>query len=192
MMKLYTNNISTISKYILIDNDFLNELFWDNDIFNDFLSSFKESIPLIDPLTEFEFLRDVFEPKQRRIKKAFIAQSIFSLIYDTQEDSVKLRENAMLLSIIYSHQGHNKNTKISLVDLFLGSRCMLNASSMCLITGNKKDFPNSIYDISTIINIEQNDGSIKPYSFLKFSIDKFGNCYKEMQKMEAKYNKSSE
>ncbi len=98
----------------------------------------------------------------------------------------------MLLSTIYSHKGHNKNTKISLVDLFLGARCMLNAGSTLVITGNKKDFPSSIYDVISIINIEKSDSSIKPYSVLEFNRDKFNECYKEMQKMEERYDKSLE
>ena len=192
-MKLYTtSNASTISNYLLLDNDFISELFRDSEILKEFLSIYKETIFLIDPLIKFEFLRDVFEPKQRRIKKAFISQSIFLPIYDTQEDTVKLRENAMLLSIIYSHKGHNRNSKISLVDLFLGSRCMLNAPSLQVITGNKKDFPTSVYDIIKIINIEQNDGIIKPYSLLKFNKEKFNKYYKEVQKLEEKYDKSLE
>ena len=190
-MKLFTtNNTADVYEYLLIDNDFLSELFRDSKKLKEFLALFQNIYLIIDPLTEFEFLRDVFEPKNRRLKKEFLSQSIFVPIYDTQEDTLKLRDNAMLLSLIYSHRGHNKNTKISYVDLFLGARCMLNASSMCLITGNKKDFPNSVYDIVSIINIEQNDGSIKPYSIVQFNKQEFNECYKAMQKMEMKYDKS--
>jgi len=130
-------------------------------------------------------------PRHRRLKKAFLTQPFFLSFPHNQEIFMQLAENAMLLSLIYSHKGHNKNTKISLVDLFLGSRCMLNAPSMQIITGNKKDFPTSVYDIVSIINIEQNDGSIKPYSIVQFNKQKFNACYKEIQKMEEKYEKSS-
>ncbi len=101
---------------------------------------------VIDSLIEFEFLRDVFEPTQRRVKESFIAQSVF-LRVTHKEGFLELQENALLLSKIYSHKGHTKNTKISLVDLFLGARCMLNTPSTMILTGNKKDFPNSIFDI---------------------------------------------
>lgn len=194
-MKLFTSKDSSKSLdglYILIDNDFLNEIFRDEEILEEFLRTFEKNYFLIDPLTEFEFLRDIYEPKQRKVKKAFIAKSLFLPVPNRQEIFLKLWENAMLLSTIYSHKGHNKNTKISLVDLFLGARCMLNAGSTLIITGNKKDFPNSIYDVISIINIEQNDGSIKPYSLLEFDKSKFDKCYKEMQKMEEKREKTSE
>ena len=96
----------------------------------------------------------------------------------------------MVLSKIYSHKGHTKNTKMSLVDLFLGARCMMHASSTMIITGNKKDFPNSVFDIVAVINIEQNDGNIKPYTILKFNKAKFEKCHEAMQKMEEAYDKS--
>src|SRR5579872_7378426 len=160
-MKLFTNKDaadSSVGLYILIDNDFLSEIFRDEDILKEFLNTLEKNYFLIDPLTEFEFLRDVYEPKQRRLKKAFIAQSLFLPVPNRQELFLKLSENAILLSIIYSHRGHNKNTKISHVDLFLGARCMLNAGSTLILTDNKRDFPNSIFDVVTIINVEQNDG----------------------------------
>jgi len=193
-MKLFTNKDTTNSSaqlYILIDNDFLSEIFHDEDVLKEFLQTFEKNYFLIDPLTEFEFLRDVYEPTQRGLKKAFVAQSIFLPIPNRQEIFMKLWENAMLLSIIYSHKGHNKNAKISIVDLFLGARCMLNAGSTLIITGNKKDFPSSIFDVMSIINLEQNDGNIKPYSVIGFNISKFDKCYNEIQKMEGRYDKAS-
>src|SRR6266700_2158654 len=109
-MKLFTNKDATNSSaglYILIDNDFLSEIFRDEDILKEFLITFEKNYFLVDPLTEFEFLRDVYEPKQRKLKKAFVAQSIFLPVPNRQEIFMKLWENAMLLSIIYSHKGHN-------------------------------------------------------------------------------------
>jgi hypothetical protein len=194
-MKLFTNKDTAASSaglYLLIDNDFLSELFRDGEVLNEFLDTFAKNYFILYPFTEFEFLRDIFEPKQRRLKKTFIAQTFFLPMPHNQEIFKKIYENAMLLSLIYSHKGHNRNTKISLVDLFLGARAMLNAHSMLVITGNKKDFPNSIYDIVTIINIEQNDGSIKPYSVLRFNKRRFDTCYAAIAKLEKKYDLSLE
>src|SRR6266404_7284209 len=105
-MKLFTNKDATDSSaglYILIDNDFLSEIFWDEDVLKEFINTFEKNYFLIDPLTEFEFLRDVYEPKQRKLKKAFIAKSLFFPVPNRQEIFLKLWDNAMLLSTIYSH-----------------------------------------------------------------------------------------
>lgn len=191
-MKLHIDNErikDCIARYLLLDNDFLGELYKDPEIFREFLEKFKQSYFIIDPLTEFEFLRDIFEPEQRRIKEAFVTKPLFLPIANRQETFLKLQENALLLSKIYSHKGHNKNTKIALVDLFLAARSMLHAGSTMIITGNKRDFPNSIFDLVLVINIEQNDGYIKPYSIVSFNKTKFDECYQAMQKLEEKYKK---
>lgn len=193
-MKLYTDKESITlcaGKHLLLDNDFLSELLRDEEILQEFLIRFSSSFLIVDPLTEFEFLRDVFDPQQRRIKEAFIAKPIFLPIANRQEIFLQLQENALLLSKLYSQKGHNKNTKISLVDLFLGARGMLNANSTMIVTGNKKDFPASIFDLIAVMNIEENDGSLKPYSVVSFNKTKFQKCYKDMQVMEEKYKNAS-
>lgn len=189
-MKLYSDNAAISSCkgwYLLLDNDFLGELYKDEEIVEEFLDKFRESYFIVDPITEFEFLRDVFEPQQRSIKEAFISKPMFVPVASRQEIFLRVQENALILSKIYSHKGHNKNTKISLVDLFLAGRCMLNAPTIMIVTGNKKDFPNSIFDITAVINIEQGDGSIKPYSIVQFNKQKFDDCYKALLKMEEKH-----
>lgn len=190
-MKLYTDTkaIDLCSGwYLLLDNDFLGEIYNDEDILHEYIGKFRESYLIIDPLTEFEFLRDVYAPEHRRLAETFISLPIFLPIANRQETYLKLQENAVLLSRIYSHKGFNKKTRISLVDLFLGARCMFNANSTMIVTGNKKDFPNIIFDVVTVINIEQNDGSMKPYSVIKFNKVKFDKCYKDMKTMEEKYD----
>ena len=119
-----------------------------------------------------------------------MSKSLFLPLPNRQETFLKLQENALLLSKIYSLKGHNKNTKISLVDLFLGAREMLSAGTTFIITGNKRDFPNSIFDVITVISIEQNDGGMKPYTILCFNKTKFDECYAAMNNMEEKYKKS--
>lgn len=188
-MKLYTDTIaiqSCIGWHLLLDNDFLSELARDTEVIQEFLIKFNQNFFILDTLTEFEFLRDIFEPQQRRIKEDFISKPIFIPVAKRQEAFLKIHENALLLSKIYSHKGHNRNTKISLVDLFLGARCMLSHTTTMIVTGNKKDFPNSIFDVIAVINIEQNDGNMKPYSILRFNEKKFITCYAAMQKLEQK------
>jgi hypothetical protein len=191
-MKLHTNKssiVATAGFYLLLDNDFLSEVFWDEEVLNEFLNIFESNYFLIDPLTKFEFLRDIFEPKQRKLKEAFISHEIFLPVPNRQEIFMKLWENAMLLSILYSHNG---SASKSMVDLFLGARCMLNAGSILVVTGNKKDFPSSIFDICAVINIEQNNGVIKPYCVLRFNKEKFENCQAKIKKLEERYEKSIE
>lgn len=193
-MKLYTDKsaISACSDiHLLLDNDFLSELYKDEEVLIEFLNSFRKSFFIIDPLTEFEFLRDVFDPEQRRIKEAFVDKPIFQSIPNNQEIFIKLQENALLLSKMYSHKGHNKNTKISLVDLFLGARAMLNPDLIMTITGNKKDFPNSTFDTVAVLNIEQGEGSMKPYSVVQFNKSKFDSCFEDLNRMEKEYKKNN-
>lgn len=173
--------------HLLLDNDFLSELFKDKDVLEAFLLTFHLSPLTIDPLTEFEFLRDVFEPVQRSLKERFINKPIFHPLPNRQDIFTHLQENALLLSKIYSQRGHNKNTKISLVDLFLGARCMLNAGTLLLITGNKKDFPISAFKIIGVINIEQNDGNLKPYTIVQFDKENFAKHLESFKKMEKQY-----
>lgn len=192
-MKLFTDKDAINACkgwHLLLDNDFLSELLRDEEVFTEFLKEFRNSNFIIDPLTEFEFLRDVFDPIHRRIKESFVNQPIFLSLPKNQEIFMKLQDNALFLSKIYSHKGHNKNTKISFVDLFLGARTMLNPNSIMTVTGNKKDFPNSIFDVSAVITIEQNDGSMKPYTIIKFDKEKFETCHGDINKMERAYEKS--
>lgn len=64
---------------------------------------------------------------------------------------------------------------------------MYQEKNAVLITGNKRDFPSIIFDVITVLNIEQKgDGSIRSFCVVKFNKDKFDICYDELQILEPK------
>lgn len=186
--KLYVDseaNKKCNGKYLLLDNDFLSEIYDSDEVLLDFIFCFEKSFVVIDHLTEFEFLRDIYEPKQRKLKELFLSAQIFQPIPNRQETFLKQQENALLLSKVYAHNGQTKG--ISTVDLFIAARGMLHSSTTYIVTGNKKHFPGSVFDIIGIMNVEQNDGTVKPYAIISFNKGKFDECYKGIGKMEKKY-----
>ncbi|MEN8253140.1 MAG: hypothetical protein ABFQ62_02050 [Patescibacteria group bacterium] len=159
------------SKYIFLDNDFISELFQNEGVFVETLKIFRlnNSTLVISPFTFFEFLRDIFFPKERKVREDFIGNDkVFSPVINTHQVFVKVKENALLLSKIYSHKRSQKVGKSpSLVDLFLAARVMFYKNNHLLITGNKKDFPSFIFDVIGVINIQRNEnGSCRAYCVL--------------------------
>lgn len=168
--------------YVFLDNDFLSEAFYHEEVTSFLIDNSNSCYLMIDPLTEFEFLRDVFIPEQINLRRQFLAQPIFSQVADHQDIFLKIKENAFLLSKLYAHQ--NQNQKISFVDIFLAARMMYLSVACYLITGNKKDFPLCVFNTTGVFNIEQADGQMKAISIVQFSRDKFNNCYQELQKVK--------
>ncbi|MFH1827025.1 MAG: hypothetical protein ABH812_01155 [bacterium] len=189
-MKILTSSkiaSATENKYIFFDNDFLSELFHDEEVFKEVLNIFPNNPLVVDPLTKFEFLRSVFLPSQTNLKKAFIEKDIFAPATLYQEIFKKLQDNALLLSKIYAHQDRNRGTaKYSFVDLFLAARLMFQYNIALLVTGNKKDFPSYLFEVIGVINIEQADGIMKPYTVLRFNNDKFKKCNDELTSLQKK------
>lgn len=173
---------SIYGSYVFLDNDFLSEAFYHEEVSSYLIDHSNNCYFVIDPLTEFEFLRDVFIPEQINLRRNFLDQPVFSQVTDHQDIYVKIIENAFLLSKIYAHQ--KQNSKISVVDIFLAARMMYLSRPCHLITGNKKDFPSSIFDIVGVFNIEQPDGQIKAISIVCFSREKFERCYADLQKVK--------
>ena len=60
----------------------------------------------------------------------------------------------------------------------------LNGKSV-LITGNKKDFPSCVFDIVSVLNFEAADGNVRAISIIKFNQEKFDECYKSLEKLQA-------
>lgn len=168
-------------KYILLDNDFLNQLFKDGEVLQEFLARFNTSSFLIDSLTKFEFLRDIHHPKQRNLRELFISKPMF---YPTtsgnQQVFSQLQRNALLLSQIYSHQ--HQSSKPSFIDFMLAALIMYQSQTTVLMTGNKKDFPRCIFDTVTVFNVEQDgDGAMRAYSIISFNQKKFQRCLKMLE-----------
>jgi len=189
MKILASSNTSSVieNKHLFFDNDFLSELFHDEEVLKEVLNIFRSNPLVVDPLIKFEFLRSVFLPAQTNLKKAFIEKDIFVPANLHPEIFVKLQDNALLLSKIYAHQDSGRGTiKYSFVDLFLAARLMFQYKLALLVTGNKKDFPSYLFEVEGVINIEQSDGIMKPYSVLSFNNAKFKKCNEELISLQKK------
>lgn len=193
-MKLFfSDKTSEIIKEssILIDNDFLSLIYHDEKLLKEFLNLLSRKQVYLYPLTEFEFLRDVYDPKQRILKEKFIAQQIFGHIKPDTHMKVfsKLLENALILSKIFAHQTikGTKNSS-SFIDLLLAAFLMfLKKRKIILITGNKKDFPSCVFDTVSVLNSEQEDGNMRSICIIEFNQNNFDSCYSQLKKMEEKY-----
>ena len=186
MQFFLTESITQIAKdkQIFLDNDFLSFLFENEDVTRKMPSIFSESILAIDPLSEFEFLRDIYVPSERILREQFISFSIFTSALNHQEIYLKIQANALLLSKLYAH--HYPKCKPSSIDLFLAGRLMYNRDNSCLITGNKKDFPTFIFDTDGVISAEKDQlNGMRSFCLMKFNQEKFDIAYSEYLKMES-------
>lgn len=177
-------------KYIYLDNDFLRALSENAGFAKNIYKLLIKSHLVIDNLVRLEFLRDIFIPNQKENKEKFISNNFFEAPALCSETFIKLQENALLLSRIYKHQIQEKHKNIackaSPVDLLLAARIMLNCEKELLITGNKKDFPSSIFDVIRILPYECKQGNIIPFCIIKFNKNKFDKCHKELIELENK------
>lgn len=170
------------SKQLLLDNDFLSFVFSKEEIFTELPNIFSHSSLIIDPLTEFEFLRDIYLPAERVLREQFIQSPLFVPAINHQQIFKQIQVNALFLSKLYAH-GNNK-CKPSTIDLLLAGRAMLYKDNLYLVTGNKKDFPSQVFDIKGIISVDREGFSgIKTYSVLGFNQDKYEKAYEKYNKM---------
>ncbi len=169
------------NKYIFLDNDFLGIIFSSEEILRQSIKVLT-GYRTIDPFTKFEFLRDVFLPEIRDKKEEFISNPIFSPVIEHQEIFKKINNNALILSRLYSHQG---KSGASLVDLLLAANLMLYREAI-LVTGNKKDFPDFIFDLVGVMNFEEKSGNIKAISIVKFNSTKFQTCEISYKKIKGR------
>ena len=180
----HTHTEELHGNYLLLDSDFLGELFNDRVVVKEFITKFQTNHYLLDALVEFEFLRDVFLPKQSALKENFISEEIFNPTVNHHDVRKNIENNAFIISKIYAH--HNRSKGVSYVDLCLAGRVMANYQNWNLVTGNKKDFPDFLFDICQIILIKRHDETYKPYYILKFNKDKFDTCRELLTKMKEK------
>ena len=173
---------SVRGKYCLLDNDFLGALFNDNSLFLAMKDLLNDYPFVYDNLTSFEFLRDIYVPSQIVLREKFLSKDLLFPLSDHQEIYTKTQTNALILSKIYAQNNSKLNQKgsASFTDIFLASRLMSLGSKYLLITGNKKDLPNYIFDTKGIITNEEASGALRSYSLLSFNPDKFDKCFKEL------------
>jgi hypothetical protein len=158
----------------------LTELFEKENVLLSFSKNISKTHLLVDQLTAFEFLRNIFIPKQADLRHDFLSKDIFVTPSSYQSINAKLLENALLLAQIYSHK--KQAVSASYVDLTLAARSML--QGVLIISGNKSDFPSCIFEVISIMSIEQGDGSFKSYYLLEFSKEKFKKTYDDFKKVK--------
>lgn len=169
------------NRYVYLDNDFVSFLYQNYESITEIESIFSECHLWVDPLTKFEFLRGIYVPREKELMTRFI--NSFEEPINHNDIFVKMRENALNLSLIYSHRGRTKG--VSTVDLLLAGRLMYQQNfKPLLVTGNKKDFPSFIFDLVGVINNEdKNTGNINSFSILEFNSDKYKNCLEDLKKI---------
>jgi len=187
-MFISRNDFSILDgRYVFTDNDFLNFLFEDEKNLEDSLNFFPKSYLTIDPLIQFEFLRDVFLPLQRDLKSQFVStKEVFYPAISHHEIFDKIKENALLLSKIYAHQSNRnaKNSSWSTIDLLLAGRAMYYWKRSAIITGNKKDFPSVVFDTIGVLSYETNENQIRTFSIIIFNKEKLESCLKSLEKIK--------
>ena len=163
-------------KYIFFDNDFLSVLFCDFQALENLLDISKRATLLIDPLTRFEFLQTVFLSEQRSLKESFISKDeVFIPAVEHQTVFKQIRDNAYTLSYLY---GHHNCKGASIVDLFLAGRSVLHSPNSIIITGNRKDFPDFIFDMVGVFSREEENGNVRSYSAVTFNKNKYEKAEK--------------
>jgi hypothetical protein len=180
----FNPNVFLDKKYVLLDNDFLTSLFHSNDLADSFVNLIPKGKKVyLYQLTEFEFLRDVFVPKEREIREKFISTDFFGKMKKDKHAEMfnQLYENSILLSKIYAH--NNEKSKSSFVDLMLASLLMYSGSQLALITGNKRDFPSCVFDTLSVLNYEDTGGNIRTMSVVCFNKNKFDARYSKLQQL---------
>ena len=166
--------------YVYLDNDFLNLLYKNGDVFTESLKYLKDSERMVDPFTRFEFLRGIFVPGEKKTMENFI--DFFTPSINHNDLFLNIQKNALALSMIYCH--NKMGMGVSTVDLLLAGRIMYHASEPLLITGNKKDFPSCIFDTLAVFNGEHpTNGSMQSFSVIKFNQAKFDICVKNLGKV---------
>lgn len=171
------NLLNTESKgqYVFVDNDFLGQLFEHGEVSRELKELMPNAVFMLDPYIEIEFRRDVFLPNKKLLIEDFVNSPLLNPVIDHQSIYRKVQINGLLLSQIYAHQKH---TGISFVDLMLAARVMLAAYPALIITGNRRHFPNCIFDNRAILSLEQVDGTVQSFYLIKFNKGKFEECNK--------------
>ncbi len=173
------------NKQVFIDNDYLSLMFQNEEVFKKSLEIFSKSTLFIDPYTEFEFLRDIYVPADRIMREQFLSYGVFVPALKHQEIYSKIQENALLLSKLYAHQ--NSKTHPSSIDLLLAGRLMYHKSNICLISGNKKDFPSCIFRTSGVISLEKDLLSgMRAFSIIEFDEAKFNSTFAAYDELETR------
>ena len=186
MKVFYSHGLDLNARIVFLDSDFLGILFSSTKVLDSFFGKYPSTQLIIDPLIEFEFIRDVFLPEQYMARKEFLNPNVFIPALDNLQIFKALEDNAINLSRIYKHQQVKSSS--STVDLFLAARLMhISQYNPLFITGNSKDFPSCVFEVKGIITTYlEKESASQSWNVLSFSKEKFIKCYKELEKIQIK------
>lgn len=169
-------------KYLYLDTDFLSKILDDGEALKSFVVLTNRSYIVIEPNIKFEFLRNVYLPEKRMALEKFIDNDeLFYRAIDHQTIFSQQRANALTLSYVYAQNGCKS---ASLVDLFLAGRALIENPRALIVTGNRKDFPSTIFNAIGYLNYEERDGQIRAFAVLEFSKGKYDEAIRRWQQLK--------
>lgn len=178
--------------YAFLDNDFLSYLFNTSkkeEFFKEMLIPLKEAILLVDPITAFEFLRDIFIPEKRKIMEEFMSTELFEQVSNHPQQLERIQQRALEISKIYTHHAVQG---VSFADLMLAGRVSTHRKTL-LITGNKKHFPHFLFNTKGIICIINEKGATsRTFWVVEVSEKKYKRCLGQLQEIDQKYQRKIE
>lgn len=170
----------TSLKTIFVDNDILGELYRSASLCEEIFRLLPTPLRTVD-LIEFEFLRDIFDSKTLKLKREFINSPFFEKLESEIFYKIfpMLLDNSLLITQVYKHQKYEGNS--SPTDLLLASLMMILTNEAILLTSNKKDFPNCVFDTLEVINMEKDNGQLRSLCLLSFNKENYNSCMEKLK-----------
>ena len=139
-------------KHILLDTSAFIDAFLNPVQFGDFFNKLKDHKTTLVSLdaVKIEFLKGAPNIEKYNQKEKFFDQIIEICLPTTNETY----DNLYKLIQAYKEDGKS----LSVTDLFLGATIMQYKESLLLLTKNTTDFPTSIFNLQSYINISYNKG----------------------------------
>ena len=123
----------------------------------------------------------MFLPQPQKLLNEFLDENVYTRISYNQTHLKQIHENALVLSHIFSMQSKSKH--ISLSDLYLAGRIMMNPDQFVVLTGNKKDFPSCVFDVAGTIFVEEKDENVRTFCVLHFNHQKFKEALQRLNNL---------
>lgn len=166
-------------KHLLVDTNFLIDVYKNPTVFEEILSFFLEEkivLATIFPVVA-EFLRGISILKDYRKKKEYLD----SIIQITLPIGPKIQED-ILRGIIPAYR--EKGGLLSITDFLLAGVLMYYKNSpLILLTRNHRDFPTTIFDRIDVLPVEY-EYEIQTFGFYRFSDSKFKKVLEDLIKID--------
>jgi len=184
MSIVLSDNISSVLKdrYILLDTCFLSEQLHDEEFLKKSFSLFSESYLIIEPLVKLEFLRDIFLPGEKFLRKKFIEKDAFIPAPLHADIYQKIFDNALTISRLYKQNNNRHRATPKLVDLILVARIVLTNFNYLLITRDVNHFPAILFDlVATIVVRQDKESELRSFGVLELNVDKFNGLLDKLK-----------